>query len=95
MQCRVGLRNEHVEVITVHSHFLDAADIEKRKFSAALKDRAAMTDRTPGQTKFAAQKDINRETGANIPAYNSNKRTRNRAGTQTSTNERALDAERI
>ena len=75
---RVRLRNEQIEVITVHSHLPDPADIEKRKFRLALKDRAAMADETPRQAIFAAQKYINRETAANIPAYNSNQRTVNR-----------------
>ena len=41
-----------------------------------------MADETSRQTIFAAQKDINRETAANIPAYNSNQRTVNRTGQQ-------------
>ena len=69
---RVRLRNEHIEVIT--GHWPEPADIEKRKFHSALKDRAAMADETPLQTIFAVQKDINRESAANIPAYNSNQR---------------------
>ena len=79
---RVRLRNDQIEVITAHSHLPDPADIEKRKFRSALKDRAAMADETPRQTIFAAQKDINRETAANIPAYHSNQRTVNRTRQQ-------------
>ena len=79
---RVRLRNEEIEVITVHSHLTNPADTEKQKFRSALTDRAAMTDETPRQTKLAAQKEINRETAANIPAYNSNQRTFNRTRPQ-------------
>ena len=43
---RVRLRNEQIKVVTVHSHLPDPADIEKRKFRSALKDRAAMADET-------------------------------------------------
>ena len=52
---RVRLRNDQIEVITAHSHLPDPADIEKRKFRSALKDRAGMADETPRQTIFAAQ----------------------------------------
>ena len=79
---RVRLRNEHMEVITVHCHLPDPADIENRKIRSALKDRAAMADEIPRQTIFTAQKDINRETADNIPAYNSNQRTVNRTRPQ-------------
>ena len=44
---RARLRNEQIEVITVHSHLPYQADIEKRKFHSALKDRAAMADENP------------------------------------------------
>ena len=47
---RVRLRNEQIEVITVHSHLPDPAGIEKRKFRSALKHSAAMADETPRQT---------------------------------------------
>ena len=69
------------EIITVHSHLPDAADIEKRKFHSAFKDRAALADETPRQKLFAAQK-TSPETAANIPAYNSNQRTVNRTRQQ-------------
>ena len=74
---RVNIRKEQIEVITVHSHLPDPADIEKMKFRTALKDRAAMADETPRQTTFAAQKDINRETAVKIISYNSNQRAVN------------------
>ena len=71
---KVRLRNEQIEVITVHSRLLDPADIKKRNFCSALKDRATMAEKTPAK-KIAAQKDVNRETAANTPAYNSNQMT--------------------
>ena len=78
---RVRLRNEQVEVITVHSHLPDPADIEKRKLHSALKERAALAHETPRQKLFAAQK-TSPETAANIRAYNSNQRTVNRTRQQ-------------
>ena len=70
----VRLRNEQIEDITVRSQLFDPADIEKRKLPSALKDTAVMadTDETLRQTKFAAQKDSNRKTAANIPGLQLN-----------------------
>ena len=84
---RVRLRNEQIEVITVHSHLPDPADIEKKKFRLALKDIAAMADETPRQATFAAQKYINRETAANIPAYNQRTVNRRRQQNRPQTSE--------
>ena len=53
---RVRFRNEQIEVITVHSHVPAPADIEKRKFYSAFKNRAAMADETTRQTISSAQK---------------------------------------
>ena len=48
-----------VEIVNDHCHFPDPADIEKRMFRKTLKDRAAVSDVTPRQTIFAAQRDVN------------------------------------
>ena len=66
---RVRLHNEQNEVITVHSYLPDPADIEKKKFRSTLKDRAAMADATPRQTKVAAKNtSTEKQQQATIPA---------------------------
>ena len=70
------------KIVNEHSHLPDPAEIEKRKFRAALKERAAMADETPRHAIFAVQKGINRETAANIPVYRTNQRTVNRVRQQ-------------
>ena len=56
---RVRTKEDSVEIVKDHCHFTDPADIEKRKFRKTFKDRE---DVTPRQKKFAAQRDVNRET---------------------------------
>ena len=42
-----------------------------------LKDRAAVSDVTPQQTIFAAQRDVNRETPVHLPSYSANQQAVN------------------
>ena len=67
-----------VEIVKDHCYFPDPADIEKRRFRKAFKDRAAVTDVTPRQTIFTAQCDINRETAVPLPSYSANQHAVNR-----------------
>ena len=66
---RIRLFDSTAKIVNEHIHLPDPAEIEKRKFRAALKERAAMADETPSHAIFAVQKGINRETLANIPIY--------------------------
>ena len=50
------LRNDQIEVITVHSTLPDPADFEKRKIRSALKDRAPMADETPAKQYLPVKK---------------------------------------
>ena len=79
---RIRVLDSTATIIIPHSHLPDPAEIEKRKFRAALKERATMADETPRHAIFAVQKDINRETAANIHVYSTNKRLVNRVRQQ-------------
>ena len=72
------IKEDSVEIVKDHCHFLDPAAIEKRKFRKTLKDRAAFSNVTPRQTIFAAQSDVNRETAVYLPSYSANQRAVNR-----------------
>ena len=75
---RVRTKEDSVEIVKDHCHFPNPADIEKRKFRKTLKDRAAVSDVTPRQTIFAAQRDVNRETAVHLPSYSANQQAVNR-----------------
>ena len=75
---RVRKKDDFVEIVKDHCHFPDPADIEKRKFRKTRKDRAAVSDVTPRQTIFAAQRDVNRETAVHLLSYSANQQAVNR-----------------
>ena len=75
---RVRTKDDSIEIVKNHCHFPDPADIEKRKIRKTLKDRAAVSDVTPRQTIFAAQRDVNWETAVHLPSYSANQQAVNR-----------------
>ena len=75
---RVRTKEDSVEIVKDHCHFPDPADIEKHKFRKTLRDRAAVSDVTPRQTFFAAQRDVNRETAVHLPKYSAHRQAVNR-----------------
>ena len=53
---RVRTKEDSVEIVKDHCHFPDPADIERGKFRKTLDYRAAVSDVTPRQAIFAAQR---------------------------------------
>ncbi len=72
---RIKMSNNNCEIVTSHSNAPDPAEVEKRRFRTALKNRAAGTDETPRQDVFNIQRTITRENPAAIPVYSANQRT--------------------
>ena len=68
---RVRIKEDSVEIVKDHCHLRDPADVEKCKFRKTLEDRAAkaISDVTPRQTIFAAQRDVNQGTAVHLPSY--------------------------
>ncbi len=79
---RIKVFNKNCETVTPHSHAPDPAEVEKRRFRTALKNRGADTDETPRQAIFNIQRIIT-ETAAAIPIYTTNQRTINRVRQNT------------
>ena len=69
---QVHTKKDSIKIIEDHCYFPDPADIEKFKFRKILIDRAAVSDVTPRQTIFAAQRSVSRETTVHLPSDSSN-----------------------
>ena len=67
---RKRTRGDSVEIVKDHYHLSDP--FKSKKSSKTLKDPAAVSDVTPGQPIFAAQRDVNRETAVHLPSYSAN-----------------------